>query len=316
MSDEKPFPIHGSVLPKEQDPLLALVNVDRPAKMTGSIGFAVTNKARDVSPVARFNVTLVDGKFTSVSAEEVEGRKARQGVFKAAFGDFSEQEIEVFNLDVPTQDVMALEFFFDIAAGSNTFVSPNGRALMQEITDDFAMKIASAGHTPTPITIRNPRQFPPKDIPLPRPGESKLLALTSTRFSAVIDTLVAQHNPQRSHVSRQLLSAGSETDIAALDNHEQRHMDIASMTCALGNVFVDVAAAAKTGAARTAARRSAVRTVFPSVQRVIDRLNRQYDSETNHGIIAAGQQDWDANLADKVLAAWRSENGPKFKVKP
>jgi hypothetical protein len=318
MSDEKPFPIHGSVLPKESDPLVALINVDRPAEMKrGSIGFAIANSDDStVVGIGRFDVVMSAGKFTSVSKEVAKDLPPKQGLFDVAFGEFREEELEATNLKVPTKDIMVVKFFFDIGAASNTFVSPNGRAMMKEITVEFAVKIAAANHVRVPITIRNPKQFPLKDIPLPRPGEFKLLALTSSRFSVVAGKLVAQHQPQSSHVSGQFITGGDEAAIAELDKHEQRHSDITSLTCALGNVFIDAAVAAKTDADRAQARNVAARKVFPSIQSVVSALNRQYDAETNHGEIKTAQKDWDKNLADKLLAAWQSQGGPAFTVEP
>jgi hypothetical protein len=115
-------------------------------------------------------------------------------------------------------------------------------------------------------------------------------------------------------VSQQFISSGNDDAIRELDNHEQRHSDIASLTCALGNVFVDVAVAAKTDVARARARNVAVTKVFPSVQTVITALNTQYDQETHHGEHKSVQEEWDDTLAEKVLAAWRSEGGPAFEV--
>lgn len=322
------FPIHGSVRPKADEPLVAQVDIDRPPTMKGSVGFATRGGDR-VKTVARFDVELSEGQFVAVSSDTgTVDVGPPEGAFDVAFGTHGTESIDAFNLDARAEGFMLQELFFDMSVsasslpdpsrGGATFVSPNGAAWLKQITEEFAMKIGRLKLVIVPVNINNARQFRRStDHPLPRPGQPNVvLAQCATRTSVVRGIINPLHDPRNSFVSQELMTSGAQAERDRIQNHEQRHMDIMSFVCAMGNVFVEVAQAGKTGQAKTSARQAAlVELLGPSGQlgTIASRLNEDYDDETRNGTITAAQKDWDDNLDKKTIDAWKVA-GPEFAV--
>jgi hypothetical protein len=308
--------VHGSIAPKADTPLVALVDIDEPDDLTGSVGLMIAGST-ETKTIRSFAVVVAGGNVTSVTADPAPS-DPEQGKLTVAFrGSSTEEEVSAFNMPPRENDFMSLRFSFSInvPALQHTFMSPNGSAWLTEITSAFATEIARAKFVRIPLTLSNARQFPRRNIPLPGPGESKVLAQCGTRFSRVGDRLTAQHNPSDSFVSRQFIEGASEPERTALQNHEQRHMDITSAMVAIGKVFVDAAGAGKTGAALRTARESAASRAIAIIGAADNRAQIRYDDETQNGTVAARQTHWDANFLDEAMVEWIAESDSDFKAR-
>jgi hypothetical protein len=198
--------VHGSVAPKADTPLVALVDIDEPDDLEGSVGLMVSGGS-ETETIQSFKVVVAKTQVTSATAETTPSTP-EQGKLKLQFrGLTSEEEVVVFNMAAKERDFMKLSFsfFINVPALSHTFMSPNGSAWLSEVSDTFATELARLKFVQIPLTLSNERQFPRRNIPLPGPGESKVLAQCGTRFSRVGYLLTAQHNPRDSFVSRQFI---------------------------------------------------------------------------------------------------------------
>lgn len=304
--------VHGSIAPKSDTPLVALVDIDEPNDMTGKVALKMAGKT-----LQAFEVVVEGGSVTEVTADTPPS-DPRQGTMTVAFrGNDAEEEVLVFNMTPAAKDFMSIRpgLAIEVSSLGETFESQKGSAWLNEITSEFALEIARKKFTKIPLTLTNQKQFPRKDLPLPEEGESIELAQCGTRFSRVGDKLAANHNPKESFVSRQLIESGDQAKIADLQKHEQVHMNITSALVAIGKVYVDAAGAGKTGADLKQAREDAADTALQIIGAADGRSHIRYDDETDHGLVATKQKHWETNFIDEVMVEWLKESDSEFKAR-
>lgn len=309
--------VHGSIAPQTNTPMVALIDIDEPDDMQGSVGLMISG-TNAVQTIQSFDVTVAGGNVTAATAVPPGSSATEQGVITVTFRGLAQEEsVSVFNMNAQATDFMLIPIHFSISvpALTFTFMSPNGRAWLTEISNDFAEEVARQKFTQIPVDITNTRQFQRRNIPLPGPGATAAVARCDTEFRLRGDRLTAHHRPApRSFVSRQLLTEAPQSERDRIQNHEQGHMDITSALVAIGQVLIDVAGAGKTGNARTTARSNAGRQAANTLRTALTAMHTRYDNETQNGTRPTEQADWDSNFVKKAMEEWVNASGPDFRV--